>query len=111
MDAQLERALRDLELSTEDLLEADVKSFSGVCNALARRANAITKLAFLMEQNRGRNVATIERLSTVKARGDQAVRRALDIKQDATAEWARLQQILRGYGVGNGSTVKTDVNL
>ena len=110
MDAKLERALRELELSTDDLLEADVVNLAAVCNALVRRADAITKLPFLMEQNRGTNGATLERLSVAMARGEQAVRRALDIKQDATVEWGRLRQILRGYSSGAAPDATTDMS-
>ena len=110
MDALLERALCDLDRSTDDLLQADLEDAEAMCKALERRADAITKVAFLIEDHSGRNEATRDRLSAALARGEQAVRRVLDIKQDTTVEWARLRQILRGYSTGAAEDARTDLS-
>jgi hypothetical protein len=111
VNALLERALSDLDQSTNDLLDADTEDIGAVCDALERRADAITKMAFLMEENLGRSEATLKRLSSALSRGDAAARRALDMKQDASVEWTRLNQILRGYTNGSRRHTATDVSV
>jgi ABC-type sugar transport system ATPase subunit len=105
MSGALEAALKDLDESTEALLEADIEDVVAVCKALERRADAITKVAFLIdEQPQASDRGAVDRLGDALARGEQATRRALRMKQDATEEWTRLNQILHGLDSGRVPT-------
>ena len=96
MNSQLETALRELDQTTDDLLEIEIGDVIAICRTLEQRADAITKLAFIMEENGGAGAAAMERVSAALARGEQATRRALRMKLDAIEEWTRLNQIMRG---------------
>lgn len=95
INCDLENALKELDQSTNALLEADRSDVVAICQALERRADAITKLAFLADEAVGTTAVTLGRLSAALARGEQATRRALNMKPDAIEEWTRLNQILR----------------
>ncbi|MBS1877419.1 MAG: hypothetical protein JSU00_29675 [Acidobacteria bacterium] len=96
MDSQLDKALQDLEQSTEALLEASQADLLGLCAALEKRADAITRIAFLVEVECVSSPDALERLSAALERGDGATRKALKMRQDAIEEWSRLNQLLRG---------------
>jgi hypothetical protein len=100
MNSRLENALKDLEASTDALLEVDLQDVVAVCRALERRADAITRVAFLMEEVGQLRPAVGDRLSAALARGDRAARHALRMKLDAIEEWTRLNQIARGLNCG-----------
>ncbi len=95
MNTELEIALKNLEQSTEALLRADMQDVMAVCRALERRANAITEVASIVEDARGERSA-FDRVSAALASGDEAARRALGMKRDATEEWMRLHRVLDG---------------
>ena len=98
MSASLDKALRDLHDATEALIEADQSDIQAVCSALEKRADAITKIAFIAAETGGHASNVLDRLTSALARGDQATRRVLKMKQDATEEWGRLKQIKDGLG-------------
>lgn len=96
MSNALEKALRELDQATDALLGADDSDVVTVCSALERRADAITKIAFLVEEPGGHTPDTLQRLNEALSRGDQATRRILHMRQDAIEEWGRLNQLRRG---------------
>ena len=98
MSTSLDQALRDLNEATDALIEADQSDTQAVCSALEKRADAITKIAFLAEEVGGHAASVLDQLASALARGDQATRRVLNMKQDATEEWSRLRQIKDGLG-------------
>ena len=98
MGPSLDQALRDLNEATDALNEVDQSDTLAVCSALEKRADAITRIAFLAEEAGGHGPSILDRLASALARGDQATRRVLNMKQDATEEWSRLKQIREGLG-------------
>jgi hypothetical protein len=98
MSASFDKALRDLNEATEALIEADQSDTPAVCSALEKRADAITRIAFLAAEAGGHAPSVLDQLASALARGDQATRRVLNMKQDATEEWNRLRQIRDGLG-------------
>jgi hypothetical protein len=95
---ELDAALKELEASTDALLQADLEDTPALCQALERRANAITRVARLLGETDEPAAAVISLLNTALERGEQAARKVLHMKQDATAEWSRLARVLRGLG-------------
>jgi hypothetical protein len=96
MPGELDVALKELEASTDALLQADAEDTAALRQALERRANAITRVARLLGESEGPGAAVVSLLNTALERGEQAARKVLHMKQDATAEWSRLARVLRG---------------
>jgi hypothetical protein len=96
MSTALEAALDDLDHSTDALLTTERSDILALCSALERRADAITKIAFLVEDATEQDASALDRLAGVLSRGDQATRKVLRMKRDAIEEWMRLNQLLRG---------------
>jgi hypothetical protein len=94
MHARIEKAIEELECTTDALLQLDEGDLVAICGALERRSDAVTRIAQLVAEI-GDGTA-LERLSKALERGELATRRVLKMKQDATEEWARLQQLLHG---------------
>lgn len=100
MGAELEAALRELELSTGSLLESDMTDSGRIGEALDRRARAITQLAALSSELNRNGPEAVRRMEKAFGRGEEASRRARAMKQSAIEEWARLQQLSRGVEEG-----------
>ena len=98
MSALLDKALLDLNDATDALIEADQSDTLAVCSALEKRADAFTRIAFLAAEAGGDARSVLDQLASALARGDEATRRVLNMKQDATEEWSRLRQIRDGLG-------------
>jgi hypothetical protein len=96
MSTTLETALQDLDQSTDALLNVEQSDIPAVCSALERRADAITKIAFLVEEAASHEAGTLERLAEALCRGDEATRKVLRMKRDATDEWSQLNRLLHG---------------
>lgn len=100
MDPELSGALRELELSTDALLETDTADVGRLCAALERRASAITRVAALADEIARQGSAAVQRLNSVLRRGNEAARKVLSMKQDAVQEWNRLNRVARGVEEG-----------
>ncbi len=106
--AMLKAALKDLETSTDALLEANIDDVVAVCTALEHRADAITRVAFLMEESGAKDDLTLESLAAALARGEGATRRALGMKLDATEEWQRMSRMGQVHGQPEMAVRKPD---
>ncbi len=95
MNPSIETALKDLEQSTQALLETNMDDVAAIGLALERRADALTRVAALVEDSTDVDGAA-QRLALAVSRGEEAKLRALNIKRDATEEWISLNRILKG---------------
>jgi hypothetical protein len=85
--------LRELEASTDRLLERGISELESLSPALERRARAIAGIASCGAQIRESELA---RLNAELARGDEVAAKIGALRQDALAEWARLNRIAGG---------------
>ena len=99
MSTLIDRALQDLDQSTDALLTANPSDVVAICSALEKRADAITRIAFLVEDESAHDPLVLNRLGSALTRGDRATRQVLDMRQDAIEEWGRLNQLMRGMAV------------
>lgn len=98
MNSQLETALEDLHRSTGTICDIGLEDMGAIRAALERRAEAIAKLALVLEQTEVLEASAADRLAEALALGERAARRALRMRFDAIEEWTRLHQIRRGLG-------------
>lgn len=104
MTPSLESVLNDLDSSTADLIAADTQDVIALCKALEHRADAITKVALVLEEELPGDMRLLARLAGSLERGEQATRKALRMKQDAIEEWTRMQHLLHGLDAGRQQT-------
>jgi hypothetical protein len=107
----LERAIRELEIATEVLLAVENSDLAAICQAIERRADAITALALVSgeHENAHEHEIFIERLAGVMVRGEEATRKLMQARSDVTGEWSRLNRMLNGAGSqARVSTVNID---
>jgi hypothetical protein len=100
MKAELSEALRELELSTDALLEVDVADVGRLCGALDRRARAVARVAALGEELTREGTSAVRRLSAALNRGNEVTRRVVAMKQEAAEEWKRYDRIGRNMKEG-----------
>ncbi len=96
MPIEIAEALKELESSTAALLEAEASDTNALYQALERRANAITQIARAIGSLDEPDSGIVHVLNSALARGEEAARKVLHMKQDATAEWSRLSRVLQG---------------
>ena len=105
---EFEQAIRQLEETTEALLVTQTSDLGALCQALERRANAITKVALLAEGAHAGSGSAVERLAAVLVSGEAATRKILHVRREASDEWSRLQQVLRGAGSGDAAASRLE---
>ncbi|HTM48669.1 MAG TPA: hypothetical protein VL285_08315 [Bryobacteraceae bacterium] len=95
---ELERALRELEAATADL----IKDPEGAQAALDRRARAIAELAGGAWVASCRKEETARRLQAALEAGAHAMQQLTAVKHRATAEWRHWSAIYRGLSPVRG---------
>lgn len=94
-DSRLASAIDELERSTEALIETSPSDFAGLAAALDRRAEAVALVASLAAEPGVCGRADVGRMKAAVERGEAARRKLLAIRQDATEDWLRSEQLAR----------------
>jgi hypothetical protein len=89
---ELEQAIRQLEETTATLLTGETPDLLALCQALDRRAQAITKIALLSEEAHG-GADGVERLARALAEGGKATRKLIEMRRQMCDEFARLKHL------------------
>lgn len=93
MALELEQALRRLEETTGTLLATGTTDLAALCRALDDRADAITRLALVSGSLPAAGPSAIDRLTNVLVQGEEATRRLIGVRREATVEWNRLASL------------------
>lgn len=96
---EIDRALHQLELTTDALLATEVADFAALCEALDDRADAITKLALAAEGTPSGQAPldALERLTSILVRGDAATRRLLGNRLQMTVGLTNLHAVTTNF--------------
>jgi hypothetical protein len=93
MTELIARALTELDQSTDALVTADPEDLAALANAVVSRANAITKITFLLDEGEPPSAEIRDRIVGALAAGDKASRHIVKLRQQTAEEWSRLARI------------------
>lgn len=94
------RAIDELESATDTLLATEFSDWNALRQALERRADAITILALTADaQTPAPFGDSVERLTAILVRGEEATRRLLEARRGVGEEFSRLKQLVSSIGV------------
>jgi hypothetical protein len=104
LENQLEHAIAELERRTDTLLATEFSDLLALADALEHRADAITKVALVVESETDRAGArqAVERLAALLVRGEEATRRMFRVKQQTAEDWSRANRARRGLEAAVG---------
>ena len=102
MTEELEQAIRELERATEEVLSAGVSDFAALEATLRSRAEAIRRIAQLVEAGAITRDVSLQRLYAAAAGGREAAKSIHRQKQEVNEDSLRLRQLLRGLEAAGG---------
>jgi hypothetical protein len=111
VDEQLRDAIEELERATEALLAAAGSELSGLDAVLSRRAEAVRRIANLVEQGAAARNEDRARMTAAAMRGDEAARRLRQLRQRALSDSQRAARLVRGLeAAGAGQPVRRRID-